>query len=605
MERQQRLGVHLRILTGWIAVTIWLWPLWAGAQDVRLNLDGGPDSLRSSLRNASLSIALERDGAEAPQDYVAAARADYERLLTALYQEGFFGGTISILIDGQEAAALDPLLPRSSVETVVLRVDPGRRFRFGRTEIAPITTDTTLPETFATGEVARTDTIRDATRAAIQGWRAEGHAVAEPAGQEIIADHPDRRLDVAVQIAPGPVLSYGNIAVTGTQRSRPERVRAIAGLRPGRQFDPVEIARAEANLRRTGAFASATVVEGDTANVDGTLPMEVQIVEQPLRRLGFGAEYSTVSGLTLSGFWLHRNLRGGAERLRIEAEIAGLSGETGGIDYGLSASFLRPAIINSDTDFYADLDLEQRDDPQFFERRVMAEAGFIRRVFDEAIAEIGLGYRAGEVRDDLGTRTYQVLTLPIEGTRDMRDDEFDATSGYFANLEIMPFLGLQGSGDGVWVFGDGRAYRSFGEEDRVTLAVRGQAGAIWGAQATDVPASFLFFSGGGGTVRGQPFQSLAVDLGGGNEIGGRAFLGVQAEARVAITDAIGAVGFYDTGFVGAEAFDFDSGAWQSGIGAGLRYDTGIGPIRLDLATPASGDDAGQRLEVYIGIGQAF
>ena len=49
----------------------------------------------------------------------------------------------------------------------------------------------------------------------------------------------------------------------------------------------------------------------------------------------------------------------------------------------------------------------------------------------------------------------------------------------------------------------------------------------------------------------------------------------------------------------------ESGAWHAGAGVGLRYATGIGPIRLDLVTPASGDDAGDSLQVYIGIGQAF
>ena len=32
---------------------------------------------------------------------------------------------------------------------------------------------------------------------------------------------------------------------------------------------------------------------------------------------------------------------------------------------------------------------------------------------------------------------------------------------------------------------------------------------------------------------------------------------------------------------------------------------GIGPIRLDVGTPATGDDAFSSVEVYIGIGQAF
>lgn len=595
----------MRVLTAILAGVIWLWPLWASAQEVRLSAPEASDELRAVLRAASLTIALDRDGADVPQDYVAAARADYRRLLTGLYAEGYYGGTISILVDGREAAGIDPLAFPGQVQEVVLRVDPGPRFRFGEAQIGPVTSATELPEAFARGEVARSDTVRGATRAAVEGWRAEGHALAAPAGQQITANHPETRLDVAVRIAPGPVLSYGAIGVSGNEAVRETRVREIAGLRPGRRFDPVEIARAEANLRRTGAFTSATVVEGDTAGPDDTLPMQIQVVEQTPRRLGFGAEYSSISGLTLSGFWLHRNLLGGAERFRVEAEVTGLSGETGGIDYSLGASFLRPATFRSDVDFYADLGIEHLDEPNFFERQVRTEAGLIRHIREEAVIEFGIGYRAGEVRDDLGERTFQVLTFPVEGTRDQRDDQFDATRGYYANLEIMPFLGIEGTGNGARIWGDFRYYNSPGQADRVTLAFRGQVGAIFGAEADEVPADFLFYSGGGGTVRGQPFQSLSVDLGGGVDTGGAGFVGLQSEARFDIGENLGVVGFYDMGFVGNEPLSLNDGAWHSGAGIGVRYDTGIGPIRLDLATPASGPSAGERLEIYIGIGQAF
>ena len=58
-------------------------------------------------------------------------------------------------------------------------------------------------------------------------------------------------------------------------------------------------------------------------------------------------------------------------------------------------------------------------------------------------------------------------------------------------------------------------------------------------------------------------------------------------------------------FVGADSVPFSNGDWHAGAGVGVRYNTGIGPIRLDLATPANGDNAGRSLGVYIGIGHAF
>ena len=105
-------------------------------------------------------------------------------------------------------------------------------------------------------------------------------------------------------------------------------------------------------------------------------------------------------------------------------------------------------------------------------------------------------------------------------------------------------------------------------------------------------------------MRGQAYQSLAVDLGGGREIGGRSFMAFSGELRAPLRDALSLVAFYDVGFVGADSWGTENGGWHSGAGLGLRYDTGIGPIRLDVATPVSGGSSGA-IEVYIGIGQAF
>ena len=83
--------------------------------------------------------------------------------------------------------------------------------------------------------------------------------------------------------------------------------------------------------------ADETIGPGDT------LPLTVQVVERLPRRIGVGAEIGTTEGLGVSAFWLHRNLLGGAERFRVEGEIAGLAGETGGSDYKLGIRYERPA----------------------------------------------------------------------------------------------------------------------------------------------------------------------------------------------------------------------------------------------------------------------
>ena len=71
-------------------------------------------------------------------------------------------------------------------------------------------------------------------------------------------------------------------------------------------------------------------------------------------------------------------------------------------------------------------------------------------------------------------------------------------------------------------------------------------------------------------------------------------------------DRLSLVGFLDAGYVGAESFpDGSSGDWHTGAGIGVRYDTGIGPVRADIAVPVTGPGNPSGFQIYIGIGQAF
>ncbi len=573
---------------------------------MNLNLSGTEDAgLVSVLRGASLSVSLAQEGAQSAQDLVAAARADYRRLITGLYSEGYYGGSVSILIDGREAATIAPLDAPASVARIDIVVTPGPRFTFGTASVAPLPQGTVLPDSFATGQIARADTIRGAAVVAVEAWRDAGHAKAAPSDQSITANHADRTLDASVTIAPGPRLSFGPLTVTGNVDVRAERIVEIAGLRSGTVFSPAELEAVATRLRRTGAFRSVALSEAESASADGTLGITAQVVEDAPRRLGFGVEYSTVEGLGLSGFWMHRNLFGGAERLRAEAEITGLGGETGGVDYRLGASFLRPGTFHVDTDLYANAGIELADEPEYYLEQASVEVGLSRMFGDNTAASAGIGIVAAHAEDDLGIRDYTLLTLPITGEMDRRDDALDATGGYFLSLDITPFLGFGDVESGVRVYGDGRYYRSFGANDRTTLALRGQLGSVVGPDILMSPADFLFTSGGGDTVRGQGYQSLVVDLGGGNSSGGLSFAALSLEARVDVTEKIGVVGFYDYGFVGETAIPFEDGDWHAGVGLGIRYDTGLGPIRVDVATPASGPNAGQSFSFYVGIGQSF
>jgi translocation and assembly module TamA len=568
---------------------------------------GDDSELEEALLDASGLRAARRDGRRTAQDVFAAARADYARLLGALYAAGHYGATISIRLDGREAADIPPLSPPARVTAVSVRIDPGPRFRFGTLAVGPLAAGTELPEGFAPGRVAASGLVTAAAGAAVDGWRARGHARAAVAGQDLRADHRRAALDVRLAIAPGPRLRFGRLVVEGQKRTRPERIRAIAGLPEGALFDPAALAEAAERLRRTGVFASVTLVEADRITAPDLIGITAVVAEMKPRRYSFGLELSSFDGATVSAAWLHRNLFGGAERLRIWGEVRQIGAQSSGTDYVLGATLDRPATFTPDTTIGARFEIGHFDEADYVADAAEIGLTASHRIGDRLTLRGGLDYQFARVDDVSGDYTYRNLALPLGVLWDARDAPLDARRGSFLDAEVRPFLGLGSTDSGLRLYADARGYRSFGRGDRVTLAGRLQAGAVFGTTLLGTPRDYLFYSGGGGTVRGQPYQSLGIPVSRialpGFELGGTAFLGASVEARLRFGNRLGVVAFADWGGIGL----IDEGAFEdshAGAGLGLRYDTGFGPLRLDVAGPVAGD-TGDGVQIYVGLGQAF
>jgi translocation and assembly module TamA len=589
----------------WATCVLVLAPLAApGFERLDFVVQGADDTTKAALEGASLLRGSEADAATTdPRDVLAAARADYGRLLNALYAEGYYGGEIHILIDGKEAARFSPFAAPRRIDTVRVDVTPGPRFRFATTEIGPLAPGTTPVEDFATGAVARSTVVREAATGAVADWRDAGRAKAEVSGQSIVADHRDATLDARIALAPGPLVRFGELVQLTPSAVRAARIARIAGLPTGKIFSPALLEQAADRLRRTGAFSSVALSESETLGPDGDMDIELSLADEAPRRFGFGVELATLEGASVSGYWLHRNLFGGAERLRIDAEISGIDGTLPGMDASILGRLDVPAAFGTDTDAFATLGAQYLDDPAYKLYEGGGSFGMHRRFSPGIEAEAGLAYHYAIYQDDLGTRRFSLVSLPTTATWDRRNDALDPTSGTFLQAEIEPFYELSGAATGARAWLDGRAYYGLGD-DRFVFAGRALVGNVVGAGATAVPPDYLFFSGGGGTVRGFPYQSLGVDLGGGTTIGGRAFLGASGELRYRVSDTIGLVGFADVGHLGADSFFDGGGGWQVGAGVGLRYYTGLGPIRLDVAMPVSGP-GGSGAQLYLGIGQSF
>mgnify|MGYP000902552881 FL=1 len=573
-----------------------------------ISVAGGSEALTEAVNEASQVRALQAQGQTDPQDLLAAARSDYARILAAMYARGHYSVDIRIQIDGREAAAIPVLEAPRSISTIRIAVDPGAPFRFGLARVQPLPPGTELPQEFRTGAVAESGAVTSAVDVAIKAWRETGHAKAFVAAQDVLADHVAKRLDVDVGLAPGPRLRFGHLEIVGEDRMRERRIRKIAGLPEGETFSETELRRAETRLRRTGIFASVALTEDDQVTAPDLLGVTATVVEQKPRRYSFGAEIASLDGLSLSASWLHRNLLGGGERLGVSADVTNIGSGQSGVDYGLEVTLDRPATLTPDTTAGLVLGYSHEDEIDYNLDSVTFGLKFSHVFSERLTARAGLTYDYVDGRDPGGAFTFRNLSLPLGVTWDKRDVANNPTKGFYLDAEAKPFAGFGTTGSGLRATLDGRAYRSLGEPGKVVVAARVQAGAVLGSDLLETPRGDLFFSGGGGTVRGQPYRSLgiAVTRGFGPEflIGGKYFLAGSLEVRAKVSDKIGVVGFVDWGSIGLDGFTGEFAESHAGAGIGLRYDTGLGPIRFDVAAPISGT-TGDGVQFYVGLGQSF
>ncbi len=572
---------------------------------VEFSVSGAPKALEKSLRAASILLTSEKSKATDTQDLFADARAEYAALLNALYARGYYSAVIHVYIDGAEAASIAPLDAPGQISKIIVQVNPGPVFSFSKAKLAPLAARTELPTGFAVGKTAESGVILEAVGAGVDGWRKRGHALANTASQNLAADHRAAKLSADIVLDPGPKLRFGRLVIVGQERMRERRIRAIAGLPEGSVFDPDALDRATARLRRTGVFKSVTLTEDTTVTRPDLLGITATVVEEKRRRYSFGAEIASFDGLRLNGSWLHRNLFGGAERLTISGEILNIGVQSGGVDYGLGVTLDRPATFSADTTLSFGAGIKRLDEADFKADNFEISTKVTRVFSKELSANIGFEYEYSKITDPSGTDTYRALSLPLGAIWDRRDSKTDAKKGFYIEAEAKPFIGFGITDSGARLKFDARGYKAFGEDRRFVLAARVQGGAVLGSSLAGTPRDYLFYSGGGGTVRGQPYQSLGVNVltDSSNVVfqtGGTQFIGGSVEARVRVGDNLGLVGFLDMGAVGAVGVN----DWHAGAGVGVRYATVVGPIRLDLALPVGGS-TGDGLQVYVGLGQAF
>lgn len=580
------------------------------AYETELSVSTGSTELIDELSATSLLVQQQAKPPSGEPGLIARALSDRERLIAKLYGDGRYGGTVEITLAGVplETALEQSNLPDRRPVKVMILVHPGPVFTFGNVSVSTREGDLSSDPSFwglASGDTAASVKILSAEKRMVSVLRGRGYPKARIAERRITADHATKTLDVALVASAGPKARFGPVAVNGTEITDPDFVVRQAMLPEGGIYSPDDLARARKRLNDLGIFSSIRLVEGDIAGPDGTMPVTIEVSERKRHVIGAGASWSSTEGFGVEAYWRRRNLFGRGELLSIEGSVGRIGNESlEDQEYSARIAFEKPGVFGPLTSFSTSLEARQ-ENPDAYKSRTITYDAYLNREFTEQLkGRAGAEVFYADEEDAFGEDEYLLVGLPADLTFDNRDDKLNPSKGVFAALFAEPAYDTLNSNGMGFVKGTVSSYVALDDSKRFILAGKVSAGSILAPSVEAVPASRRLIAGGGGSIRGYAYRNVGPRVDG-EVTGGRSLIELSGEVRVKVTDTIGIVGFVDAGNAYEDSVPDFSESLKVGVGAGLRYFTPIGPLRIDAAVPLDPEQDDPDFALYVGLSQAF
>lgn len=609
----------------------------AVAYDVSFTGLDDAGALEQNLKDASNSWRLRLESPAAGFGLARRVVADYPRLKDALWASGYYDASVRASIAGyavepdgrgtEAAAAAAEGCRGRSLAPVAFAIELGPQFRLRNIEVLDARTHAPIDRSlfprrafdFAPDEPARAAALVARQAEWIDALRAKSYPLAKVVEARSVVRHDEHVVDVDFVLDLGPRAAIGDVRLEGSPNVDLAVVRSFIYIEKGEEYSPKRLADTRKSISQIEAIGGVKIKDAqDHLDAGGAMPLLVQTTERKRHALGVSANYSNTNGPALRGYWVDRNLFGGAESLRFDLEggLAPLGSASGAPKLSdikwsdvvgrAGASFVKPALIGSRNDLLVDAAAVRERTVYYAANYGTGVVGLRHRFSEAASIQAGLQIEGGHTFDAWGSHDYTLFGFPLSARYDSTDSVVAPTRGVRAVANVTPYVKALPNGVGmVESKGQLSGYYALDDEARYILAGRIAAGSIVGAGIADIPASHRFFAGGGGSVRGYLYKSLSPTNGFGFPTGGRSLFETSAELRVKVTQSIGLAPFIDVGGAFASPFPDFRTTLRLGAGLGLRYYTPIGPIRLDVATPVNRRPGDGKFAIFIGIGESF
>jgi len=308
------------------------------AYEVTFEGVGDDSRLAQALKDAS---GVWRLRLEPPSSGVALSRrvvSDFPELADALWASGYYDASVSVTVagvsvspegQGAEAAGKAAETARgTALVPIRYTVTPGPLYQLRNVVIYDARTkgmmDPALIDRDRMGAdpvgPARAATVRSTQTVWIDQLRDKSYPLAKVVDMKPVVDHRLRVMDVAVTIDTGPRAGIGEVTVKGSPGVDPRVISSFIYLEEGEAYSPKRLADTRNSVAQIEAIGGVRVIDGEKLDANGNLPILIETSERKRHAVALSALFSNVDGPSVRASWTDRNLFGGAERLRLDAE---------------------------------------------------------------------------------------------------------------------------------------------------------------------------------------------------------------------------------------------------------------------------------------------
>ncbi|HLW78725.1 MAG TPA: BamA/TamA family outer membrane protein, partial [Terriglobia bacterium] len=442
---------------------------------------------------------------------------------------------------------------------------------------------------------------------------------------------PEHQVDLRFRVDPGPQEVVRRVVVMGDHHTRRGVIDRRLKLRVNQPLSQSDMLETQRGLYDLGVFNQVQIApqDPDASAVDRTVLVRVEEAKRWTLGYGFGVDVQSLVNNQPQGQY------SASPRLSLEVtrlDVGGrpqtfsLRGRFSDLEKGGQASYLIPHFMNQpklDLRLTA-LDEETSDVLTFTARRQEADVTLERhsspstfvalRYSFRTVAVIGSTLKISTDEIPLFSQPARVAMTSLTYVTDHRDNPVDATRGSYSSVDAgvawqgfgseANFTRLSAQNSTYYRLGPHLIFARntrlgvesiFGGLHKVFVAPTGDEAGGQFILTHDIPLPERFFMGGSEADRGFALnQAGPRDPVTGFPIGGRALFLNSLELRIPVAaNKYGLVLFHDAGnvftafrtmrllkFTQNSPTDLDY--LVHAVGVGLRYNTPVGPLRLDV-----------------------